>query len=142
MQLNQRKNRMKKREKRTPEQIIESIINAIKENGPLTREEIDFHCDYPRTSENHLPKLRKDGLVHISEWKIKNVPGRYEAMFDIGNKPDALRPKKKNTELLKPSEPDRRAIFFDESEAMADLKYRKQYRPAPRRINVSWLGAI
>lgn len=133
---------MKRREKRTQEEIVESVVQAIKTNGPLTREEIDFHCDYPRTSENHLPKIRKAGLVHIAKWEVRSVPGRYEALFDVGSKQDAPRPKKKEPDLPKPLEPGSRFIFFDEEESIADLKHKKQYRPESKRIHVPWLGAV
>ena len=130
------------KEKRTTSEIKDAVIKAIKDNGPLTRSEIDFHCDVERTAENHLPRLREDGVVHIAKWEIRRVPGRYEALFDVGSNPDAPRPRKKEPELPKPSEPGRRAIFFDEEEALADMKYKKQYRPEPKCIHVPWLGAF
>lgn len=109
---------MRRLEKRTKDEVIDSVIRAIRLNGPLTRSEIDFHCGYQRTCENHLASLREMGVLHISGWEVRSVPGRREALFDLGDKPDVIKP-------LKP----------------------KYIRPAKRkklesRVHVSWLGAI
>lgn len=133
---------MSRRESRTTKEINDSVIRVIKNNGALTRKEIDFHCDYERTSENHLPRMRKEGLVHIAKWEIRKVPGRWEALFAVGSKPDAPKPPKPLPKLPRPSHPDRRSIFFDETEAALDAKYRKQYMPTPARVHVGWLGAV
>ena len=133
---------MKRREKRTEQEIIDAVVSAIKNNGELTRREIDFHVDYPRTAENHLRMLRSRRIVHIARWEVRNVPGRYEALFGIGDKPDAKRPSKYDAALPQPSSPDRRAIYFDESEVLMDKKYQKQYKQPQNRVHVGWLGSI
>ena len=140
-----------KKHKRTYEEIVDQVTRAINEHGPLSREEIDKKTGYKKTCENHLEKLRKNGVVYISGYILRTDTGPDVALFSVGNKPDVKKPVRPSKfayqtatgePMPKPSTPLNRVVFVSAREAIEDAKFRKQYKPTPKRISIGWLGAV
>ena len=130
--------------------ISAEILELLKKTPNISRKQVSAALGVS-TGERFLGRMHKMRLIHISGHDDHNGAYPIVEFFSAGDLPDVKKPQRKKAapeakpvkvKVPKPSTPLNRLVFVSETDAIEDAKYRKNYKPAPQRVHVGWLGAV